>query len=49
MATAICGAKQGASNIDASYIETIDKNNPVNIEGYAEHIYNYHKQFNGGN
>lgn len=49
MATAICGAKQGASNIEASYIETIDKNNPVNMRDYAEHIYNYHKQFNGGN
>lgn len=49
MATAICGAKQGASHIDASYIETIDQNNPASMKDYAEHLYNYHHQMNGGN
>lgn len=49
MATAICGAKQGASHIDPEMRHVIDESNPVNLIDYAEQISLYHNTLNGGN
>lgn len=38
MATAICGAKQGASKINPNYLQTIDENNAVDLSMYANEI-----------
>ena len=40
MATAICGAKVGIKGIDLKWIEEIDKSNKVDLEYYAEKIFN---------
>lgn len=41
MATAICGARQGISQIDQTMIQQIDSSNPVNLHDYAEQILLY--------
>ncbi|WP_245605556.1 ADP-ribosylglycohydrolase family protein [Thermicanus aegyptius] len=41
MATAICGAKQGATNIDPAWIRQIDQSNSVNMGKYADQIVTY--------
>lgn len=48
MATAICGAKQGMSNIRKDYIEQINTANPVNLHDYAEKLLLYRDKVNGG-
>lgn len=39
MATAICGAKQGANHINPHDIQTIDENNDVNLSKYANELF----------
>ncbi len=48
MATAICGAKQGASNIDENLIKQIDESNPVRFRDYADQILLYRNKIIGG-
>ncbi|MBU5267442.1 ADP-ribosylglycohydrolase family protein [Virgibacillus proomii] len=43
MATAICGAKQGADEMDPSYLQTINDNNKVDFNHYAQALLHYRK------
>lgn len=48
MATAICGAKQGASRIDPDLRRTIDETNGVPFEEYAWNLFRFRNRLNGG-
>lgn len=43
MATAICGAKQGADEMDPDYLQTIHDNNKVDFNYYAQALLHYRK------